>query len=550
MAAAPTFTATVASPRRWSARQLAPRARAFIAAALLAGWLMGAGPARAAAGSTLERIRGTGVFRWGADQQGGEPYVFEDPQHPGHLVGFEVELAAALGPELARRPGPTPGGSASDSPGGGAGAEVAIRAELVQNDWSTLIPSLERGDFDVALNGIEVTPELSARVAFSIPYCTFHERLVARGDDPRIRDLASLHGLRVGTLAASQAWNTLRSGGAVPVPYEGVDEPLIDLENGRTDAVLLDDIIVDRYLPGHPHLRVVGDVAPGRYAIAMRPQDIELRAAIDAALARLIGSGRLAAIFSRWNLGSHAPTPTPNVTSGTTGEARPSPSAASPTASPMVMAPARFGWRNLALFFEAARVTLLVSTGAMALAIPLGLGLALTRIYTRRARLLAIAYVELFRGTPVLLQLYVLYYGLAPVLRIDAIGAAILGLGLNYAAYESEIHRAGIAAVPPGQTEAALSLGMSTGLALRRIVLPQAARVALPGIANDFIALLKDSSLVSVISVVELTKRMSITAVDTRGWLWPGLTCAAFYFVLSFPLSRLAARLERHLTGA
>jgi len=533
MAAAPSLTAT---PRRWSARQLAPRARPLIAGALVAGWLVGAGsgPARAAQGSTLARIREAGVLRWGADQQGGEPYVFEDPQHPGHLVGFEVELADALGPELAAR----------------SGSASAIRAELVQNDWSTLIPSLERGDFDVALNGIEVTPELSARVAFSIPYCTFHERLVARGDDRRIRDLDSLHGLRVGTLAASQAWNTLRSGGAIPVPYEGVDEPLIDLENGRTDAVLLDDIIVDRYLPGHPHLRVVGDVAPGRYAIAMRPHDTELRAAIDAALARLIESGRLAAIFARWNLGAHAPTRVGSAAAGTTAAARPSPSAASsPPASPMLMAPARFGWRNLALFFEAARVTLLVSTGAMALAIPLGLALALTRMYTRRGRLLATAYVELFRGTPVLLQLYVLYYGLAPVLRIDAIGAAILGLGLNYAAYESEIHRAGIAAVPPGQTEAALSLGMSTGLALRRIVLPQAARVALPGIANDFIALLKDSSLVSVISVVELTKRMSITAVDTRGWLWPGLTCAAFYFVLSFPLSRLAARLERRLGG-
>jgi polar amino acid transport system substrate-binding protein len=155
-----------------------------------------------------------------------------------------------------------------------------------------------------------------------------------------------------------------------------------------------------------------------------------------------------------------------------------------------------------------------------------------------------------FRGTPVLLQLYVIYYGLAPLLTLDAFTAAVVGLGLNYAAYESELYRAGLDAVPVGQTEAALALGMSRRLALRRIVLPQALRVALPGMANDFIALLKDSSLVSVITVVELTKQMTITAVDVRGWLAPGLLCAALYLAMSYPLARLARRLERRLAPA
>jgi len=162
----------------------------------------------------------------------------------------------------------------------------------------------------------------------------------------------------------------------------------------------------------------------------------------------------------------------------------------------------------------------------------------------------AAAYVEIFRGTPVLLQLYVLYYGLAPILTLSAFAAAVIGLGMNYAAYEAELYRAGLQAVPAGQSEAALALGMSRGLALRRIILPQALRVALPGIANDFIALLKDSSLVSVITVVELTKQMTITAVDVRGWIGPGLLCAALYLALSYPLSRLARRLERRLARA
>ena len=86
---------------------------------------------------------------------------------------------------------------------------------------------------------------------------------------------------------------------------------------------------------------------------------------------------------------------------------------------------------------------------------------------------------------------------------------------------------------------------MSRRAALRHVVLPQALRIATPGVTNDFISLLKDSSLVSVLTVVELTKRMTITAVDNRGWLVPGALCAALYFLLGYPLARLARRLER-----
>jgi polar amino acid transport system substrate-binding protein len=200
------------------------------------------------------------------------------------------------------------------------------------------------------------------------------------------------------------------------------------------------------------------------------------------------------------------------------------------------------------LFFRAAGNTVVISALAMALAVAVGLALSVARRYgAPPLRAAATLYVEVFRGTPVLLQLYVLYYGLAPVVPLDPLTAAVLGLGLNYAAYEAEVYRAGLEAVPVGQTEAALALGFSRAQALRRIVLPQALRVALPGMANDFIALLKDSSLVSVITVVELTKQMTITAVDVRGWLVPGLLCAALYLALSYPLARLARRLERQL---
>lgn len=472
--------------------------------------------------SGLERVQRSGVLRWGGDVQGGEPYVFEDPDAPGTLVGFEVELADAIAREL------------------------GVRAEFVQQDWSNLVPSLERGSFDVAMNGLEVTPARADAVSFTRPYFVFSAQLVARRDDTSVRDLESLRGRRVGTLASSFSYDLLRESGAEIVSYEGVEEPFADLEGERTDAVLLDDIIATRYGLVRPTLRLVGDVSDGYYAIATRRTEGDLRDAIDAAIARLAASGELRTILGRWDIDSERQA---RLASWTDADTR-----------GMVRSHehASFSAHHAWLFVQGAGVTLAVSASAMVLAIALGLLLALGRMYGPRSiSAIATFYVEVFRGTPVLLQLYVLYFGIMPSLRAalgwhsgvayDAGVAAVLGLGLNYAAYEAEIYRAGIQATPPGQMEAARVLGMSLPLALRRIIVPQAFRIALPGVTNDFIALLKDSSLVSVITVVELTKRMTITAVDVRSWLVPGLLCAALYMAMSFPLSVLSRNLEARL---
>ena len=141
--------------------------------------------------------------------------------------------------------------------------------------------------------------------------------------------------------------------------------------------------------------------------------------------------------------------------------------------------------------------------------------------------------------------------GLADVLALDALPAAVIGLGLNYAAYEAEIYRAGIAAVPRGEIEAAHALGMSGALTLRRVTLPQALRVALPGMANDFIGLLKDTSLVSVVLVTELLREAQIIAGQTFEYFTLYSVAAVYYWVVCFLLSigqaRLETRLSRHV---
>jgi polar amino acid transport system substrate-binding protein len=464
----------------------------------------------------LTRVKNAGVLRWGGDIQGGEPYVYDDPAKPGHLIGFEVEIAEAIAKEL------------------------GVKSEFVQNDWSNLVPSLERGSFDMIMNGLEVTDSRIGRVLFTRPYYAFAERLMARADDPSIKaDLGLLAAKKVGTLSNSLAYEMLRTSSAKPVVYEGTEEPYADLVNGRTDAVLLDDIIATRYGEPKPELKVVGDLRIGYYSIAIRPADADLRDAVDQALAAIEARGELEKILERNRLWNDRQLPVQTWSAE--------------DQSKMLKEPPRpppLGVAHVVLFLKGAAVTLFVSTLAMMLAIPLGLSLALARMFgSGPLTRLAGAYVEVYRGTPVLLQLYLLYYGLAPVLKLGAIPAAIIGLGMNYAAYEAEVYRAGMQAVPKAQLEAALALGMSTRLALRRVIIPQALRHAIPNVTNDFIALLKDSSLVSVITVVELTKQMTITAVDIRTWLPPGLLCAFLYFAMSYPLGIVSRRLEKKLEG-
>jgi polar amino acid transport system substrate-binding protein len=207
--------------------------------------------------------------------------------------------------------------------------------------------------------------------------------------------------------------------------------------------------------------------------------------------------------------------------------------------------------RYLPAILRAALVTLVLSCAAMALAVAFGVGVASGRVYGGPVlRAVLTVYVEVTRGTPVLLQLFVLYYGLAGIVRLPAFVAALVGLGLNYAAYESEIYRAALEAVPPGQLEAARVLGLTERQVFVLVRGPQALRLALAPMTNDFVALLKDSSLVSVLTVVELTKQTQIFAANIGSWVVPGVLCGTLYLLLSLPLSRLARRLEARWKAA
>jgi polar amino acid transport system substrate-binding protein len=460
-------------------------------------------------------------LRWGGDAEGGAPFVEADPRDPSRVVGFDVEIADLLAQGLNRS------------------------ARFVQVGFTSLDASAARGDFDVGLSGIEDTPARRARLAVTIPYYEFKEILTVRAaDGARYRTLADLAGRRVATLGATLAYDLLvaaqRDHGVVPVTYEDDVHPYSDLAGGRVDAVLLDYVLAERGVRRNPGLMnqpvaagagfYVGILAPGNTALRDRMNDI---------LRQAMSDGRLEAIFRKWKMWNEDQ---PGLYGRLTNDATPAPLPASTADVTSSWQAAR---RYLPALFRAAGITVVLSVLSMATAVLLGVAIATGRLYgSRPVRIVLTSWVELIRGTPVLLQLFVIYFGLAAVVQLPAFLAALFGLGINYAAYESEIYRGALQAVSPGQLEAARTLGFTPMQTLRLVRGPQAFRLALAPMTNDFVALLKDSSLVSVITVVELTKQTSIFAANIGSWVVPGAICAAMYLAMSLPLARFARRVE------
>ncbi len=497
------------------------RCRAACAALLLPLLitLLAAAPAAGQAASSP-------VLRWGGDAEGGAPFVEADPANPSILRGFDVEVAALIAQGLGRTP------------------------QFVQVAWTSIDASAARGDFDIGMSGVEDSPARRARLAVTRPYFEFREVLAVRGaDTARFVSLASLAGRRVGTLGGTQAYEMLlaaqREHGLVPVSYEDDVHPYTDLADGRLDAVLLDHIIAARARARTPGLVIQPlPVARGYYVGVLASWNTPLRDRIDALLWEAMRDGRLEQIYRRWGIWDAEQarflTAQAHVagrsTEGGVGRVEPH--------QPMTAYQATL--RYLPAVFRASLITIVLSCLSMALAVLIGITVASGRLYGNGLLRAALTtYVEVTRGTPVLLQLFVIYYGLSSVVRLPAFVAAWLGLGLNYAAYESEIYRGALLAVPTGQLEAGRTLGLTEPQVLRLIRAPQALRLALAPMTNDFVALLKDSSLVSVITVIELTKQTSIFASNIGSWVLPGALCAIIYLAMSLPLSRLARRLER-----
>lgn len=203
-----------------------------------------------------------------------------------------------------------------------------------------------------------------------------------------------------------------------------------------------------------------------------------------------------------------------------------------------------------AFFLNGAKITIVLAFFAVLFGTIMGLGLTLLRKSRFKIlRAIGTAYVEFVRGTPLLVQIYIIYIGLPKLIGIDLpdMTTGAIALALNSSAYVSEIIRAGIDAVDKGQMEAARSLGMNQKTAMINIIIPQAFKNILPALGNEFISVIKESSMVSVIGVAELMYNANTVKGNTALGLEPVIVAAVLYFIITFTLSRVLGYVERRM---
>lgn len=510
--------------------------------------------------SPLEDLRARGALLWGADQEGGGPYVYPRDDDPEQVTGFEVDLANALGRKL------------------------GVKAEFTQAAWDKLPDMLETSKVDVVLNGYELTPERALTMTPTMPYYVYALALLVRKDDAAITKWEDLYAepdgrrVQIGVLGGSAAETFANELCATPPEkggkgcdvraYEGNTDTMTEVETGKLDATIEDTPIARFYASRFPRLHVVDEPRRnGYYVMYVRKGDEATARAIDDALVDLALSGELQKLYEPYGIWDarqkeivalarsarffrvgHEP-----VATSASEDGGPADGPAPDAKAEQVPTGRKRGLDVVTAYgmtlLRSAGLTILLSVASFPLAVIAGILIAIGRLYGPRwLRFPLAVYVEFLRGTPLMLQLYFLFFLLPGVgITIPALPTAILGLAINYSAYESEIYRAGLQAVPRGQMEAALALGMSRSMALRKIIVPQAVRIVIPPVVNDFIALFKDTSVCSVITLVELTKRFSILSQSTQATVELMLMTAVLYLVMSYPMSVLAQRIERRL---
>jgi len=484
-----------------------PRFRSFSRLLSLV-WLLAAVPLV----SAQEPPKNQETIIWGADKEGGGPYLFIGPT--GELIGYELEIIQALEQELKRK------------------------IQFQQYDFASLIPGLSKGDLAIAMNGLEITPERRDQVLFTRPYYIYRQQLVTRKGETRFDSYQSSRAnksLRYGTMEGTAAERLMRRDGIDPSTYPAPTEAYRELILGRIDAVVLDLPMANFYAKKDPQLQFTGEpFAPGEYAIALARKNTALRDEINAALGRMLATGKLRGILEKWNLWDDAQGPLEKEEGmGTLSVQEQTWTFA--TYFPMLL--------------QGALITIALTLCSFALAVGLGLPLALARVYgPAPVRFLVICHIEFFRGIPVYLLLLLVYFGLPEVwsvLNLPPFVAAMIGLGLNYSAYEAEIYRSALQSVPPGQWEAALGLGMDRIRAFRRIILPQAFRKMTPLLLQQSIILFQDTSLVYTVGLVDFLNSArsngDIIGRSNEFLIFAGVV----YFIISFSASLLVKRLQK-----
>lgn len=446
------------------------------------------------------------------------PFEFQAPN--GELQGFDIDLVRAIG----------------------AAANFDVTFQSLPFDG--IIPALQAGTVDAAVSAMTITPERAKVISFSRPYFKAGLAIAVREGTQGLTTLADLAGKRIAVQIGTTGAQTAKQiPNATIRTFDAAVLALQELSNGNVDAVI-NDAPVTLYAINTGNLRrvkVVGQLLTEEYYGIPTPKNSPNLSLINQGLTTILENGVYEQIYRKWF--NAAPPPLPN---SVLDAAQPG-AQATPESSLQVIGQA------LPLLLSGAMITLQIAAVSTLVGLVLGSLIGMTRLSSLKpVRWGARAYIDFFRGTPLLVQIFMIYFGVPALLKevgwefsFDRLLAAIVALSLNSAAYIAEIVRAGIQSIDPGQLEAAQSLGLSSAQTMQYVIFPQAFRRMIPPLGNEFITLLKDTSLVAVIGFEELFRRGQLIVAENYRPFELYAAVALVYLSLTLLSSQAFTFLER-----
>lgn len=421
------------------------------------------------------------------------------------IVGFDIEIAKEIAADL--------------------GAELVIE----DMGFDGLLPALQSGRVDLVISGMTPTDERKKSIDFSDTYYKSKQVIMIRTEDTdKYQTMADLQNEKIGVQKGS-IQETIGQGisGAKLTALDKISDIVLQLQTKRVNAAIVEDTVAAGYLDDAIGLApIVVDEEQVEAAIGIRKGNTELLNAVNSTLERLKSENRIEEMVTEASQ-LMAGKDTKNIF--------------------------QVFWEYKSFYTTGIGYTLLLSALGVLFGVIIGLIICMFRMHDMAIlRWIGTAYVEVIRGTPMLVQLMIIYYGLSLTFGINfsALQAGVITLSINSGAYLAEIFRAGVQGVDRGQLEAARSLGMGRGAAMRYIILPQAFKAVLPAIGNEFVTIIKESSIISVIGMVDIMYQASVVKNITYQGMNPFLIAAAIYFVMTFILSKLLGRLERKLNAS
>lgn len=441
------------------------------------------------------------------------PYEFYDTKGGDRqIVGFDIDIANTLAKEL------------------------GFKLKVMESDFNGLIPALQANRADFVMAGMTPTPERQKNVDFSIIYYEAKDTIVAPKNSnlKQPKDLSGKKvGVQLGTIQEQNAQKIAQKVAGIQLKQlNKVPEVVQEIKSGRIDAAIVEDTVAKGFAQANPDLEfnVIPSEEASGSAIAF-PKGSSLVEPFNKVLQQMKDKGELAKLATKW-FSQDVTVDTPSSNKGGLN-----------LDFSRILPDIPFILRGIPL-------TLLFTLLSVSLGLIWGTVLSLLKITgIKPLTWLANAYTSVFRGTPLLLQLALVYYATPQLTGYDisALEAGVLTFTLNSGAYMSETIRGGIQAVDKGQSEAALSMGVPYWLMMWDVILPQALKNILPALVNETIGLLKDSALVSTIGVVEILRSAQIVGANKYIYFEPLLFAGLIYYVLVMGLTFGASALERRL---